>query len=156
MEAVLLSEVSDPNAPIGGKARHIRWLLDHGRRVPTTWILPAATGGHAHSDVSTWLSHDGPWAVLSSAAVEDGRESSYAGQFATYLDVSGLDEVAEAIRAVQASAQSSIAGTYRKRKGDNQPVAMAVIVQEMVPPVVSGVAFSRNPMTGLNAGGGMP
>jgi pyruvate,water dikinase len=150
MEAVLLSEVSDPNAPIGGKARHIRWLLDHGRRVPTTWILPAATGGHAHSDVSTWLSHDGPWAVRSSAAVEDGLESSYAGQFATYLDVSGLDEVAEAIRAVQESAQSSIAGTYRKRKGDNQPVAMAVIVQEMVPPVVSGVAFSRNPMTGLN------
>ena len=150
MKAVLLTEISDPNAPIGGKAQHIRWLLNHGKRVPTTWVLPAGAGGQGHLDVITWLSHDGPWAVRSSAAVEDGMESSYAGQFATFLDVSGSEEVAQAIRGVQASAQSSIAGTYRKRKGDSQPVAMAVIVQEMVPPVVSGVAFSRNPMTGLN------
>lgn len=150
MEAVLLDGLSDPNAPIGGKAQHIRWLLDHGRRVPTTWVITAGTGGPGPSDVLTWLSHDGPWAVRSSAAVEDGLESSYAGQFATYLDVSGPDEVAAAIRGVLASAQNSIAGTYRKRKGASEPVLMAVMVQEMVPPMVSGVAFSRNPMTGLN------
>ncbi|NNC91431.1 MAG: hypothetical protein HKN80_02945 [Acidimicrobiia bacterium] len=88
--------------------------------------------------------------MRSSAAVEDGLQSSYAGQFATFLDVVGKDEVAEAIRGVHSSAQNSIAGTYRMRKGDSEPVAMAVMVQEMVPPVVSGVAFSRNPMTGLN------
>ena len=150
MEAVLLTGFSDPDAPVGAKAQHIRWLLDHGRRVPTTWVLPANSDEHGHSGLLAWLPHDGPWAVRSSAAVEDGLESSYAGQFATFLDVSGHDAVAEAIREVQASAHSPIVGTYRKRKGDGEPVAMAVMVQEMVTPVVSGVAFSRNPMTGLN------
>jgi pyruvate,water dikinase len=45
--------------------------------------------------------------------------------------------------------------------GDGEPVAMAVMVQRMVSARASGVAFSRNPMTGLNevvieavAGGG--
>ncbi len=98
----------------------------------------------------TWLRDDGPWAVRSSAAVEDGFESSYAGQFATVLDVTGSAEVDQAIQVVRDSATSSNAAAYRQRMGEGEPVAMAVMVQRMVTPMISGVAFSRNPMTGLN------
>ena len=150
MRAVLLSADADLQVPVGGKASHIQWLLARGRQVPITWVLPMGTPAPEPAELGEWLPHDGPWAVRSSAAVEDGFESSYAGQFGTYLDVSGLDEVSEAIRGVQASAESPVAGAYRQRRGDQEAVAMAVIVQEMVSPVVSGVAFSRNPMTGLN------
>ncbi|MDH3307821.1 MAG: PEP-utilizing enzyme, partial [Acidimicrobiia bacterium] len=65
-------------------------------------------------------------------------------------DVSGEDDVTEAIRQVRLSAESVSAMAYRDRRGDSTPVSMAVMVQRMVSPQVSGVAFSRNPMTGLN------
>lgn len=149
MGAVILSERTESNSAIGGKASHVLWLLKNGFRVPESWVLPA---GAVDSDgpVASWLPDDGPWAVRSSAAVEDGFESSYAGQFATVLDVTGSEGVANAIRVVRDSATGTNAVAYRERMGEGEPVAMAVMVQRMVTPKISGVAFSRNPMTGLN------
>jgi pyruvate,water dikinase len=122
------------------------WLLRHGFRVPETWVIPASES----FEVAAWLPDDGPWAVRSSAAVEDGFESSYAGQFATVLDASGPAEVTDAIQTVRRSASDPTVKAYRHRMRDDQPVAMAVIVQRMIQPRSSGVAFSRNPMTGLS------
>ncbi len=150
MRAILLSGKSEPNAPIGGKAAHVLWLLTNGFRVPETWVIPPGASTDRTGTVESWLPDDGPWAVRSSAAVEDGAESSYAGQFATILDVSGPARVAEAVESVLASAGGVTARAYRERMGDEKPIAMAVMIQRMVSPVSSGVAFSRNPMTGLN------
>ncbi len=149
MDAIRLTDRIDPDAEIGGKAAHVLWLMKHGFRVPETWVLPAFDVPHS-VEVGSWLPDDGPWAVRSSAAVEDGFESSYAGQFSTVLDVTGQIDVGEAIGHVRDSATRSAVTTYRERKGDDKPIAMAVMVQRMVPPKVSGVSFSRNPMTGLS------
>ncbi len=92
-----------------------------------------------------------PYAVRSSASVEDGAIHSYAGQFATVLDVRGLDDILSAITAVWDSARSdSVQSYHQQTKGQSQPIPVGVIVQRMITPVYSGVAFSRNPMTGLN------
>ncbi len=150
MGPLLLSDRTEASARLGGKATHVLWLLHHGFRVPETWVIPAGGSLDDPLEVDSWLPDSGPWAIRSSAAVEDGFESSYAGQFSTVLDVIGSNAVVEAVRTVLRSASDPAAAAYRKRVGDDEPVAMAVMVQRMVSPEVSGVAFSRNPMTGLN------
>ena len=150
MEALLLTDRIEPSTSIGGKAAHILWLQKHGFRVPETWVIPAGEPVHDGIPVDAWLPDHGPWAVRSSAAVEDGFDSSYAGQFVTVLDVSGPIEVSDSVQLVLESATGETAAAYRERMGDSEPIAMAVMVQRMVSPKASGVAFSRNPMTGLN------
>ena len=90
-------------------------------------------------------------AVRSSAAAEDGSSASFAGQFESVLGVDGgeLDAVWQAIRKVWMSAFSAHAFAYVTRSEVGQErVRMAVVVQEMVDPIVSGVAFSADPVTG--------
>jgi phosphohistidine swiveling domain-containing protein len=150
MKTHVLTASSEAPTNIGGKAGRVHWLIRHGYRVPETWVVPAAQAPPQPAEVEQWLPDRGPWAVRSSAAVEDGFGSSYAGQFATELNVLGPGDVAEAIRRVRLSAVGSTVTAYRRRTGDATPIAMSVMVQRMVTPRVSGVAFSRNPMTGLN------
>jgi pyruvate,water dikinase len=91
------------------------------------------------------------YAVRSSANVEDGRDFSFAGQFATVLGASGIDAVIDGVETVYREVESPGTQSYLSRAGiPLSDVDMAVIVQEMVEPVVSGVAFSRNPVTGLD------
>lgn len=150
MTLLNLAELDDPRLDqIGGKARHVRWLIEHSVPCPPSWVLAAGSPLPTAESLGATL-RDGPWAVRSSAAVEDGSEASYAGQFHTVLDVADLDGVVAAIEEVRASAFEGIADAYRERTGDGAPVEMAVLIQPMVTPVVSGVAFSRNPITGLN------
>ncbi len=132
-------------AGIGAKAAHVRWLIANGERVPDTWVVPA---GNSLDDVAAPVEGPGRYAVRSSANVEDGTASSYAGQFATELDVAAGD-VRDAVARVRASAGAERARVYREHLGARTQVRMGVIVQAMVPSVMSGVAFSRNPMTGL-------
>lgn len=88
-------------------------------------------------------------AVRSSAIGEDGQEASFAGQYATYLNVSGLDEVADAVTRCWASAQTEWVRGYQQYRGHAAPSpGMAVLVQELVPADVAFVAFSAHPVTG--------
>jgi phosphohistidine swiveling domain-containing protein len=88
-------------------------------------------------------------AVRSSGTDEDGPTYSYAGQFDTFLNLDGLDEVYLAVKSCWASNYSSRALSYRKVRGLSlKPAPMAVIVQEMIVAEVSGVVFTANPSTG--------
>ena len=100
-------------------------------------------------DLADTLDAETRYAVRSSANVEDSDEASYAGQFATELDVSA-DQVAAAVARVRQSGQSERVAAYQDHIGSSKPIDVTVMIQPMVEPVVSGVAFSRNPMTGLN------
>ncbi|MEU5592870.1 phosphoenolpyruvate synthase [Streptomyces sp. NPDC020298] len=91
----------------------------------------------------------GAVAVRSSGAEEDGVRHSFAGQFDTFLNVRGLDEVASRVRRCWASGFSERSLRYRARHG--LPVdtdGVAVIVQRMVPAERSGVLFTADPATG--------
>jgi pyruvate,water dikinase len=88
-------------------------------------------------------------AVRSSATAEDLPGLSFAGQQETFLDVQGERDLLEAVGRCWASLWTARAIGYRRQMGIPQDdVAMAVIVQEMVPAEIAGVLFTANPATG--------
>ena len=141
-----MSNLHDPSV-IGRKAALLHWLVDRGYRVPPFVVVPVGADD-LPEDVAAFLRPDRRYAVRSSSPVEDAADRSFAGQFATVLDVPGEPgAIAEAVAVVAASGRSDRIDAYRGNRDDEVPVA--AIVQELVPAVVSGVAFSRNPTTGL-------
>jgi len=106
---------------------------------------------------------DGPYvAVRSSGTAEDLEDASFAGQHDTYLDVKGNDALLDAVRRCWASLWTARAAAYRhKREFDKGDISIAVVVQKMVTPDVSGVMFTGNPMNAradeyvINAGWGL-
>ena len=90
-----------------------------------------------------------PVAVRSSATAEDLAEASFAGQQESYLNVRGADALLTAVRDCWASLWGDRAVDYRARQGvDPAGVALAVVIQEMVPADASGVMFTANPENG--------
>jgi phosphohistidine swiveling domain-containing protein len=139
-------------AGAGRKAERLAWLAHRGFPVPTGWVLPAgADDGELRDALAPFVDPDTSYAVRSSADVEDGAEHTFAGQFRSILDVQGLDAIVDAVTDVRASARDGTVVAYAQRIGiDPGGIRMGVIIQRMVTPVVSGVAFSRNPLTGLD------
>jgi phosphoenolpyruvate synthase/pyruvate phosphate dikinase len=88
-------------------------------------------------------------AVRSSATAEDLPEASFAGQQETYLNVSGAENVLKAAKKCWASLWTARAIGYRKQQGINtHQIALAVVVQRLIPAEVAGIMFTANPITG--------
>ena len=88
-------------------------------------------------------------AVRSSADAEDLPAASFAGQQDTYLNVVGPAAILDHISRCWASLFTERAVTYRLRNGfDHRKIHMAVVVQQMVFPQVSGILFTADPVTG--------
>lgn len=89
------------------------------------------------------------YAVRSSANLEDSISRSFAGQFSSLLNVRGVDQVLKAVQTVWQAAESEGVQTYLQRTlQPTDRLLLAVIIQEMIEPVLSGVSFSLNPVTG--------
>jgi pyruvate,water dikinase len=156
-----LQRVRRPRA-IGNKAENLRFLMERGFRTPAAYVCTwdaylryledrQELIADLRSELAAVLDRDTAYAVRSSANVEDTLTRSFAGQFKSVLDVRGLDSVLEAIWSVWATAQSPAVQTYLERNGLHpSDLKMAVLVQRMVEPILSGVAFSRNPTTGMD------
>ena len=90
-----------------------------------------------------------PVAVRSSATAEDLPTASFAGQQDTYLNIVGEDKLLQFVRRCWASLWTGRAVAYRTRQGfDHAQVALAVVVQSMIPSETSGILFTANPVTG--------
>ncbi len=87
------------------------------------------------------------FAIRSSATIEDGANHSFAGQFATILNVP-IEELTDAIIKVWQSQFSDVVDTYKRSAGITTPHRMALVVQQMIDAIASGVAFGVNPLTG--------
>jgi len=93
--------------------------------------------------------NDAAVAVRSSATAEDLPEASFAGQQDTYLNIHGEAAVLDAIKRCWASLWTARAIGYRLKNGiDQKSVALAVVVQELVPADAAGVMFTANPLNG--------
>ncbi len=91
----------------------------------------------------------GAVAVRSSATAEDLPGATFAGQQDTFLGMVALGPVLDAVRRCWASLWSERAIAYRAQLGiDPGEVAIAVVVQRMVPADVAGVLFTADPVTG--------
>ncbi len=88
-------------------------------------------------------------AVRSSATAEDLPEASFAGQQETYLNVSGPESLLEAVKKCWASLWTGRAIGYRARREISpDQVALAVVVQLLVPAEAAGILFTANPLNG--------
>ncbi len=95
------------------------------------------------------LGEQASYAVRSSATAEDLPTASFAGQQDTYLNVVGLEAILQHVSLCWASLFTERAVIYRLRNGvDQRKVQMAVVVQRMVFPQVSGILFTADPVTG--------
>ncbi|MCR4296311.1 MAG: hypothetical protein NUW21_12310, partial [Elusimicrobia bacterium] len=87
-------------------------------------------------------------AVRSSAVDEDGAEAAFAGAGDTHLYVDPA-ELLDHVKDVWASLWNPRALLYRETRGlSTANLAQAVVVQAMVDSVVSGVAFTQDPVSG--------
>ena len=88
-------------------------------------------------------------AVRSSATTEDLEDASFAGLHDTYLNITGDENLLEAVRACWASLWTPRAISYRlHHQIPDEEANIAVVVQEMVQAESSGVLFTANPLTG--------
>jgi rifampicin phosphotransferase len=148
---------------IGGKARGLLAISEAGLPTPPWFVVRPATvvaEGGAEAELRSSIAEacrrlgDGRiqrYAVRSSAQDEDAPEQSFAGQYHTSLDVSGLDNILQAVTACVESGHEPSLAAYRRAQG--LPLAgptVAVIVQAFVEPRTAGVAFGRAPLTGAD------
>ncbi len=129
----------------GGKAFGLSFLKRAGKNIPATWVIMAQDDREIEAFVRQ-LPEEGIFAVRSSAAGEDGMEHSFAGQYESFLNISGHDALIRAIKDCFASAHSGTVESYKREFHFDNGNGMNVIVQEMVQPVVSGVLFTADPV----------
>lgn len=88
---------------------------------------------------------DDPQLAVRSSAVAEDSDTTFAGQYRSCLQVKPTD-LFQAYRRVLASKFEPTALYYRIRSGlEDSRTPMAVMVMEMIDPLVSGVLYSRGP-----------
>jgi pyruvate,water dikinase len=144
----------------GNKACNLQKLIKLKVQIPKTFICdwgafqayqadPSRVIKHLAKLLEKYINPNIVYAVRSSTSIEDGAVHSYAGQFESILNVKGSAQVLQALQDVWASACSENVKSYQQRHQiPDQDVRMGVIIQEMVKPYYSGVALSKNPVTG--------
>jgi len=88
-------------------------------------------------------------AVRSSATAEDSKDSSFAGQQDSFLNIKGETSLIHKIKQCWASLYTERSIYYRKQKKINEEdMGIAVVVQRMIQSDKSGIGFSIDPVTG--------
>ena len=138
-----LAEVLDP-ATVGNKAATLSQLRAWGYPVPMGYILRAGDDPAALFELCQ-PSPAQPLVVRSSAVGEDGLGASAAGQYVSVTDVTDQPELEGAIATCFQAYNRPSAARYRQDLGLPE-AAMNVLVQQQIQGVISGVAFSRDPI----------
>ncbi|NER24643.1 MAG: pyruvate phosphate dikinase PEP/pyruvate-binding protein [Symploca sp. SIO1C2] len=129
---------------VGQKAATLAQLKQWGYPIPPGWVLPP---GDDATPLIKYLnvSEAQPLVVRSSAVGEDSEFASAAGVYQSVLHVTSPYALQEAITLVLASYRKPVAAQYRQ---DNSlpDISMAVLIQQQIRGVFSGVAFSRDPI----------
>ncbi len=162
-ETLILSlDTCDNPALLGGKGQQLKWLYDSGFRIPKTWVIPSVAHESFLTDPTRFLAQleselenlvpsETAFAIRSSANVEDSATLSFAGQFQTILEVRGVADIRQAVEKIYLGSQSSSLQSYlEKSEISEEVIRIGVLLQEMAQPVISGVVFSKNPITGMN------
>ncbi len=144
----------------GNKASSLLFLKKHGYRIPATWVVSSKALQDFMNQGEMVLDQlrleiaglaDLNYAIRSSTNLEDSKSHSFAGQFQTVINVKGAARILESIVEVWNSAGIYQNSEYHARVSVNTVApTCAVIIQEMVNSLLSGVSFSKNPVTNLN------
>ncbi|MFO7550862.1 MAG: PEP/pyruvate-binding domain-containing protein [Haliea sp.] len=142
-----LQDIRDHSA--GGKAWGLSRLQLMGLAVPPAFVIHGAQGNHCPETLAQRYRALGsrPVAVRSSALGEDGASASFAGQYDTVLNVTGMEDLQRAISQCIASTGSDHARHYQQKQLDGASASMNVVVQNMVDARVAGVVFTVDPVS---------
>ena len=100
-------------------------------------------------DVMKEIDQSKKYAVRSSGIKEDLSNYSFAGQYETYINVCGREELIRAITGCYQGVFSKTVLSYLVgHEISVDALGMALIIEEMVDSHKSGVVFTINPMTG--------
>ena len=145
--AILDSQQASTHPGAGGKARALGRLSEGPFDVPPFVVVtpeePWPIVGLEQHAAALGL---GPFAVRSSAVVEDGSAHSFAGQFRSVLEVR-MEDLQSAVQSVRASAESDAMRAYTTSRGIESAIP-AAIIQPMVRARAAGVAFSADVIHG--------
>ncbi len=134
---------------LGGKASALANLTDTGANIPA-WFAVTELDSNNNQILKLADSLDTEYfAVRSSALEEDGAEHSFAGQFDSFLYVE-KENLLDKIQAVFKSSKSDHLDTYIGSKSivPSDSNSVTALVQKMITPEASGVAFSADPVSG--------
>jgi phosphohistidine swiveling domain-containing protein len=136
----------------GGKAASLHQVKAAGFPVPPGFVVPfEADPRQIEGELQDAVMALGgyPVAVRSSAQLEDLGEASFAGQYATNLEVTSLAGLVQGIAKCRASARTPQVVSYLNKNAFCQSqTQVSVLVQKIVDVAIAGVAFSIHPHTG--------
>jgi len=135
---------------LGGKGLGLLKLVRSGAKVPITACIPSEKEAEkALEEILDYFSDragEKHYAVRSSGSIEDGKVKSCAGQFVSFLRVSGRDNLLEAITKCRNSAFSPALKEYYGNTPED--IKVNVLIQEMVEADFAGVLFTCDPVNG--------
>ncbi len=133
---------------VGGKAKGLYLLSKYSFNVPKGFILMDVTDEKDFEEACAYYekSNLNNVAVRSSATIEDGENYSNAGQYETFLNVSGKDKFIQAVKDCISSLGNFRSQMYGKTFLNTEDNKMTVVVQEMVDAKCAGVLFTKDPM----------
>jgi len=117
------------------------------RRLVLQAPVPRELEAVIQAHVTRWQGDQGPsaFAAVRSTAIGEDTEISFAGQFATLLNVPA-HSLLSAYKEILASKYTPGAVLYRMQYGlDDRATPMAVMVMAMIPSQASGVLYTRSP-----------
>lgn len=132
---------------VGGKAGNLGELIKLGINVPKGFVCTAKENKEYIYNMYEKLKLS-KVAVRSSAICEDGNQNSYAGQFETFLNINKEDIINSIEKCYKSNESENIKGYINEKNIEEDNTKVSVIVQEMIDGDISGVMFTRNPVTG--------
>jgi phosphohistidine swiveling domain-containing protein/glycerol-3-phosphate acyltransferase PlsY len=130
---------------VGQKAANLSQLKAWGYSVPEGWVLPAGDDPQPLIDYLK-TTPEQPLVVRSSAVGEDTASASSAGIYKSILNVRSREGLKEAIALCLQAYDTSNAIEYRQDFG-LESGSMSILIQKQISGVLSGVAFSRDPVS---------
>jgi phosphoenolpyruvate synthase/pyruvate phosphate dikinase len=159
---------------IGTKAKNIKIIKEKGRcLIPKTLVININIFNQLliHNKISNPISYnwsnfeiparyqkiifekiaqefgDKPLVIRSSATCEDSPLLSFAGQYLSFLNIKGKNNIMKAIKLCYQSLFSENAKIYAKISGVRlEYESMAIAIQELAPVKVAGVIFTADPV----------
>lgn len=155
----MLHNFKDENSfeKYGNKGKFLTILKQEGFLVPDGFVLDSdtydefiATGREViFRALDGKISDNELYAVRSSSTMEDLGNHSFAGQYETFLNVCGLQQIVDAVIACYQSLSSPTVLSYLdNNKLSASDLKMSVVIQKMVDSDYSGVAFTVDPVNG--------
>ena len=151
---VALADACD-EALVGGKAAGLNRLMRLGVRVPRGFVVTAPDVARLEDEripsdlwqriLVAWRALPASTVIVRSSAIgEDSSDASFAGQLDSIGNIQDEAQLADALLECRRSSRSARVLAYERSRG-RRLAGLAIVIQEQIASVVSGVLFTADP-----------